>query len=80
MERPPLRGRGARVNRAFVTLASSGPHDPANNRGEFHKDRTATAGPNIAWFPVPNMNEPLSGPSHLALGRAIGTLYRSPGR
>ena len=24
-ERPPLRGRGARANRAFVTLASCGP-------------------------------------------------------
>ncbi len=80
MERPPLRGRGARVDQAFVTLASSGSYDPANNRGEFHKDQSATATCIIDSIPVPNMNEPVSGPSHLALGRAIGTLYRSPVR
>ncbi len=71
MERPSLRGHGARVNQAFVTLASSGYIRGVEQQGGISKPISVTALSIIGRFPVANMNGSFSGPLYSGAGRAI---------
>ena len=70
-ERPSLRGHGARVNRAFVTLASFGNKHSIEQQGGISKPVSVTACPLINCFPVANMNGRFSVRANSGEDRAI---------